>query len=530
MPPLYSNSRYGSLKKRLSSRRFGRSSSTSGSGRGAGSDGGSGSSPRERGANKSGVSGALRFLRTTARDRLSAVLAFLKSLFSPKAPEPSYPVLPAADEKGESSVPGVYLVGEVAGTPLIKLGLNAGHALVDRLAPELRGEQGGDAWDFVIVGAGAAGLAAAARAQSLGLRAVVVDANHAVETVYTMTKGKILFAEPETIPNESLMWFEECTKEQLLQKWSQQIRELGLDVREFEKVVDVKRKGRLLEVITQKQKYLARRVILAVGKAGNPRKAGVKGELEHGAKIAHRLLDPADFAGRKLLVYGGGDVALEATLALADTNEVTLVTIDEQLTYPKKRNVDALRAKEAAGRVKVHLGTQLAEIGERSVTFARNGEQSTIDNDFVFEMIGAELPTPFFRKIGVKLENEWHLKRWIALLVAFLLVYALYGLKSYGKGVSAWPFEDLISVSTYDRWLLAIYRAAFLPFAWLFDARAQADLLSDRGYQQGYLYSLLYTIVMLGFGFEALVRWRGIAKNKQYQTWRYASLLAFQVL
>jgi NosR/NirI family transcriptional regulator, nitrous oxide reductase regulator len=454
------------------------------------------------------------------------VLAFLKSLFARKAPEPSYPVLPAADEKGESSVPGVYLVGEVAGTPLIKLGLNAGHALIDRLAPEVQAERGQEAWDFVIVGAGASGLAAAARAKALGLRAVVIDANHINETVFTMTKGKILFAEPESVPNQSLMWFEECTKEELLEKWSKQIVELGLDVREFEKVTDVKRKDRLLEVTTQKDTYLARRVILAVGKAGNPRKAGVEGEVQHAKKIAHRLLDPAEFVDRKILIYGGGDVALEAALALADTNEVTLVTIDKELTYPKKRNIDALRAKEAEGKVKIHLGTPLVRIEEKSVTV---GQGTRIENDFVFEMIGAELPTPFFEKIGVKLENEWDVKRWVGVAVAFVLIYSLYAIKSYGKGASAWPFEDLIAPATYDSVLGAIFRVAFFPFAWLFDARAQADLLSDRGYQQGYLYSLLYTLVMIGFGFEALVRWRGIAKDPKYQTWRYVSLLAFQV-
>ena len=46
--------------------------------------------------------------------------SFGQTLTEPKRPEPSYPVLPAADEKGQSSVDGVYLVGEVAGTPLIE--------------------------------------------------------------------------------------------------------------------------------------------------------------------------------------------------------------------------------------------------------------------------------------------------------------------------------------------------------------------------------------------------------------------------
>ncbi|MFT5284851.1 MAG: hypothetical protein ACI8TQ_001010 [Planctomycetota bacterium] len=42
------------------------------------------------------------------------------------------------------------------------------------------------------------------------------------------------------------MWFEECTKEQLLERWTAQVDELGLDVRTFEKVEDVQREGDVL--------------------------------------------------------------------------------------------------------------------------------------------------------------------------------------------------------------------------------------------------------------------------------------------
>ena len=52
-------------------------------------------------------------------------------LFQPKRPEPSYPDLPVASADGESNIPGIYLAGEVAGTPLIKLGLNQGFERVE---------------------------------------------------------------------------------------------------------------------------------------------------------------------------------------------------------------------------------------------------------------------------------------------------------------------------------------------------------------------------------------------------------------
>ena len=66
-----------------------------------------------------------------------SLAARIGALFSPKKPEPSYPVLPQVRESGESTVRGVYLLGEVGGTPLIKLGLNQGVEVVERLHREL---------------------------------------------------------------------------------------------------------------------------------------------------------------------------------------------------------------------------------------------------------------------------------------------------------------------------------------------------------------------------------------------------------
>ena len=58
----------------------------------------------------------------------------------------------------------------------------------------------------------------------------------------------------------------------------------------------------------------ARRVLIAIGRSGDFRRLGVPGEdLD---KVSNRLHDPADFAGKNVLVVGGGDSALETAIAL----------------------------------------------------------------------------------------------------------------------------------------------------------------------------------------------------------------------
>lgn len=478
---------------------------------------------------------------------LTKTKLWLRSLYGRKRPEPSYPTLPQVDESGRSNVPGIFLSGEVAGTPLIKLGLNQGHEVLGVIADELAAEQAPDdpdLFDVVIVGSGSSGLGATVHAKDRGLKTVTLEAAAFANTIHTMTKGKLLLAEPVELEKKSRVWFEECRKEELLANWNKLVKEEKLDIRCGVKVADIQGHPGAFSVQTSTGLLKARRVLLAIGKAGNPRRLGIPGETEFNSKVAHRLLDPDDYNDQQILVVGAGDVAAEAAIALAKTNKVTMSAIDKEFVYPKKRNIDKLRALESDGHLTIILDSKLTQFSEKEATIVLgDGTTKIIANDFVFEMIGAELPLPFFKKIGIRLQNSWDWKRWLALVLIFLFVYSLYSLKAYktswvydsaiGRDVEVfreapWPFHS-IPLESYDSIQRPLFEWGFKPFTWLFSATAYQDILKDRGFQQGYLYSLLYTIIMIVFGYQALIRWRGVAKNKRYQTWRYISLLSFQV-
>jgi NosR/NirI family nitrous oxide reductase transcriptional regulator len=443
--------------------------------------------------------------------------------------------LPQVGSDGQSNIPGIYVVGELAGTPLVKLGLNAGHELMQRLGPELQSKAGadGDLYDVVIIGSGSSGLAATVAAKDLNLRYVTLDATAFANTFVTMMKGKWLFAEPLDVENKSRVWFEECTKEELLERWRAMVAEEELDVREHEKVLDINGGIDNFEVVSDSNHYRTQRVVLAMGKAGNPRKLGVSGEKENANRIHHRLLDADDYHNQYVTIVGAGDVACEAAIALATdpTNTVTLSAIDAELTFPKKRNVDAVRALEAEGKLQILLASKVESVAVDSVQIVKaDGSSERLESNTLFEMIGAELPFGFFKSIGIKLNNEWDVRRWVFLISSFLFVYSLYAIKSYGKGLSAFPYQQLIDPTSYDSVLRSLFDVFFTPFAWLFSSEALADIGGDRGYQQGFLYSLLYTVLMAVFGYGALIRWRNKTRNGTYQTWRYISLISFQLV
>jgi thioredoxin reductase/ferredoxin len=479
---------------------------------------------------------------------LRAMTSFAATLFGPKRIEPSYPKLPLVDADGRASIDGIYVVGDAAGTPLLKLGMNAGAKTADAIAADLgatstaraRPPEPRTTFDVVVVGAGAAGLACALRLRKRGLSVVVVDGNALAQTVVSMTKGKHIFAEPTNIKNESDLWLDECTREQLLERWQRDVSEAGVEVRERCRVDDVRRDGADLAVkLASGDELRARRVVVAVGKSGSPRKAGVPGEAEHAARIRHFLDDASLVKERNLLVYGGGDVACEAALALSEPalgNKVTMATIDRALTFPKKRNRDAIERASAEGRVSLRLDTKLGAIDATSCRLQGGAGASVsegaavVDADLVYIMIGADPPVAFFRKLGLALDGDWTVRRYLVAALVFLGVYSLYALKKFPETPFSWPFTLFIDEASFRDVVGRVFDVAFAPFAWLFDANARADIESTTWFQQGYLYSLLYTMVMLVFGWRALMRWRGVAKRPRYQTYRYLTLLAFQLV
>jgi NosR/NirI family nitrous oxide reductase transcriptional regulator len=470
-------------------------------------------------------------------------LGWLRGLAQPRAPEPSYPELPWVDLHGQSSVAGVYLAGELAGTPLIKLGLNAGVALAERIAGELGKEgehehehehehengrrRGG--LDVLVVGAGASGLATAVRARELGLCCEVLEGQRIAQTVHDMYRGKVLFAEPGGVANASALWFEECTREELLERWPAQLAELGVKVREQERVLAITGRADGFVVKSDRGEYRARRVVLALGRAGNPRKAGVPGEASHPDKLLHALSDPAAHRGQRILIYGAGDVAVEAALALCEHNEVSLVSIDHALERPNARNRDALLERVKQCQLQLQLSSRLLDFDADSARVQSPEGERRIPNDLVFEMIGSELPTAFLEQVGVRLEGRWNPGRWLALAATFLGVYSLYALKKYPETPYCWPFNLWLEEDSFRAVTGALFRVAFSPFAWLFDPAALDTIHDTLWFQQGYLYSLLYTLVLIGFGAQALARWSRIARDPSYQKWRYASLIGFQV-
>ncbi len=231
--------------------------------------------------------------------------------------------IPVVSELFESNVPGIFIAGELGGMGLIRNAIEQGKqamsAIAKRSAPK-----SSDMVDVVIVGAGPAGIAASLRAQELGLSYTTLEQDSLGGSVFQFPRGKLVMTAPVELPLVGKIRFRETSKEALLEKWTQIVDDTQLNIRFRESVKDVKHLDKGFQIRTDSGEYHAASLLLAIGRRGTPRKLGVSGEEL--PKVVYRLIDPAQYAGQKVLVVGGGDSALEAALSIAaeKNTEVTL--------------------------------------------------------------------------------------------------------------------------------------------------------------------------------------------------------------
>src|SRR6266436_2120079 len=153
--------------------------------------------------------------------------------------------LPALTPEFETSVPNMFIVGELGGLALIKNAINQGRDCTDTIAnrlPGLRnGKLGPDVLDALIVGAGPAGISASLRAIEKKLKYLTVDEGEIGGTVSKYPRQKLVMTSPVEFPMHGKFKKTELSKEELLAFWSQVLQRVDFKYKKGEKVEHIQK-------------------------------------------------------------------------------------------------------------------------------------------------------------------------------------------------------------------------------------------------------------------------------------------------
>lgn len=308
----------------------------------------------------------------------------------------------------ETNVDGIYIAGELGGMGLIRNAAMQGVQAVQHIAASLeRTERDGEMLDLLIIGSGPAGIAASLQAKAENLAFITVDQEDLGGTILTYPRRKLVMTRPMELPLYGKLKLREVRKEVLLDTLREVFTKTGLEVRGGEKVKAIEGEKGHFRIATQEHEYRARRVLLAIGRRGSPRKLGVGGEEQ--SFVAYRLTDPEAYAGQRVLVVGGGDSAVEAAVSLGAVagTEVILSYRRENIFRIKPGNERRLKRAIEEGTVQPLFGSSVQRIDEESVLLDVNGEEKTLPVEAVFVMIGGELPIDFLKRVGIAFERKF---------------------------------------------------------------------------------------------------------------------------
>ena len=308
--------------------------------------------------------------------------------------------------------PGLFLAGDVTGGSLVRNALRQGRAVAHAAAARVsraRSDAREGRLDLIIVGAGPAGLSAALTAQSLGLRILVLEQARLAESIQSFSREKLVLDAPAPSDEELPLFIGDLTKEELVQRWQRTIRAARVPVREGARVLEVLPAGpegfrvraelaggSLLEAT-------AGLVLLSTGTRGTPR--ALDAEVAEAAlpHVHYELSDARAFAGRRVVVLGLGDVAMESALALAAQpgTDVTVLHRGSGFRRGKQRNIDALSALVAAGKASLVFAAHVERVMPLAV-HARVGQVSRVfPYDAVFVHVGRVASHELLARAGI---------------------------------------------------------------------------------------------------------------------------------
>ena len=455
--------------------------------------------------------------------------------------------LPEVKSDYSTNIPGLYIVGDLTGIPLLKFSSDSGARAVESIRMDKNflsqraKDKNDEILDLVIIGAGVSGMAAALEAQRDDLHYKILEATEPFSTIVNFPKGKPIYTYPtEMVPLGDLQFTQEV-KEPLVEEIKEQTLGKGIEP-VMARVEKVSKNGDYFDIsIANSEDLKARRVIVGIGRSGNFRKLGVPGEDK--GKVFNRLHDPMEYEGKDVLVVGGGDSALETSIAIARAGgSVTHSYRKEEFSRPKPDNVEALDMlmtdpmadvaietpsservttstgdfmpdAHMPGKINLLMKSQVKEIDDHEVTLVdKDGNELTIPNDAVFTMIGREAPLDFFRRSGVKISGELGMSGLITLIISLIFFTFVYNWKAGGS---------LTRLFQANNW----FPYNLVPF---FDSLGSTQLIETLSItleEPGFYYSLLYTLVIIIFGYLRIKR-----RKTPYITLQTTSLALIQII
>lgn len=260
-----------------------------------------------------------------------------------------------------------------------------------------------ETYDFIILGAGGTGLAAAMYSARLGMKTLVLGFSHGSESSIggVITTTNIV---------ENYPGFIRLSGYELAKKIEEHAKSYELVTIKNEKAVKVEKKGKEFLVKTEKSEYKAKTILFATGTKWKKLSESVKGSREFENKGVNycALCDGPLFKNRIVAVVGGSDSAAKDAMLLSEHAKKVYIIYRGNEIHPEPINLERVKKNK---KIEIINNTNILEVkGDKSVKSVildkpyKNKRELFLDGIFV--AIGHEILSDLAKSVGVKTNQK----------------------------------------------------------------------------------------------------------------------------
>lgn len=251
-------------------------------------------------------------------------------------------------------------------------------------------------YDVAILGGGPAGMTAAIYAGRANLKVVLLETN--------ITGGLV----NSTYTVENFPSYPEIHGMELMEKMREHVDHMGVPVEEVFELERLDLTGPEKVIESTDCLFKSRAVILATGRSPVPLDVPTECDQIHFCAIC----DGAPYAGKRVLVVGGGNSAFDESLYLLNLGISQLTVVEMMDRYFAAQSTQDTLLGDA--RVKGHTGTKVADLvvedGRLTAAILESvatGERTTLPVDGIFAFLGQTPNNEWFRDVVTLTEQGY---------------------------------------------------------------------------------------------------------------------------
>jgi thioredoxin reductase (NADPH) len=261
-------------------------------------------------------------------------------------------------------------------------------------------------YHVLIIGGGPIGLACGISCKQNGLSHLIIEKGALVNSIYNYPLNMTFFSTSDKLEIGDVPFIShnpKPTRSEALEYYRRVTTHWMLNLALYEQVIQIFKQETGFQVITTKNSYTCKKLIIATGFYDEANLMGIPGEEL--PKVHHYYREAHPYYGQKIIVVGAAnsavDVAMETWRKGADVTMVIRGShIRESVKYWIRPDIEN-RIKE--GSIKAYFNSQLHCIRDFEVDIDTEDGLITIANDFVLAMTGYLPAFDFLSAMGIEI-------------------------------------------------------------------------------------------------------------------------------